>query len=378
VSAPAPTPADAIVMTGVGMVSALGPDATTALAAMRAGVARFAEWEGYLPDAMPPGGWEGDSDGLVTTAAPLPYVDEDGEDDGGGRDRALLRLALQDLVRGARLGRAAFAEAGLFVALPEATRPGWAGAADFVQRLFAGGQIPRPAFVEAVEAGHAGGLIALAKASAALAEGRVPRCVVAGVESALDAAFCAALDADGRLKHEASANGRVPGEEASAVLLEPLAGAAERGARVLAALGPVGTSRDVPREDGAPSDGAALTAAVRSACGTDGAPLRWVAADLNGERGRAREWGLVAVRLRDLLGEVPHLWHPADCRGDVGAASAVSLLAAGARAFGRGYAPADRCLIWSASDGGERAAVMLTAPRDVANQRSEEAAVRWA
>jgi len=372
---PAPTPPDAIVLTGVGMVSALGPDAATSLAAMRAGIARFAEWAGYLPDAMPPGGWESDAEDLVTTAAPLPYVDQNGEEgEDGGRDRALLRLALQDLVRSARLGRGEFAEAGLFLALPEAARPGWDGAGDFVGRLFAGGQVPRPAFVETVEAGHAGGLVALARASAALAEGRMARCVVAGVESALDADFCAALDADGRLKHEASPSGRVPGEEASAVLLETAAAAAERGARVLAAVGPVGTARETPRDDGAPSDGAALTEAVRSACGSDGAPLHWVAADLNGERGRAREWGLVAVRLRALLGEVPHLWHPADCRGDVGAASATSLLAAGARAFGRGYAPADRCLIWSASDGGERAAVLLTSPA----KRSEEAAVRWA
>lgn len=362
-------PADGIVVTGVGMVSALGPDAATGLAAMRAGVARLAEWQGYMSATAPPGGWDGEMAPLVTSAAPTPF----GEDD-GDRYAALLRPALQDLIRGAGLGRAAFAEAGLFLALPEAGRPGWSGAADFTARFFDGTRMPRPALLWTVEAGHAGGLMALRQALAALGEGRVPRAIVAGVDTGLEPAHCAALDAAGLLKHEASPNGRSPGEEASAVLLEPAAGAAERGARALAAVGAVGTARETPAEDGAPSDGSALTEAVRSACGADGAAFSWVACDLNGERARAREWGLVSVRLRTLLAEVPHLWHPADCRGDVGAATATSLLAAGARAFGRGYAPADRCLVWAASDTGERAAAVLGAPA----RQSEEEAVRWA
>lgn len=360
-------PENGAVVTGIGMVSALGPDAATGLAAMRAGVARFGAWDGYLPDATPAEGWEANPDGVACTAAPSPFAP-----DGGDRHGTLLRLALQDLVHGAGLARADFAEAGLFLALPEAGRPGWAGVEAFVAGFF-GGPIPRPARVWSVEGGNAGGLAALSRAAAAVAEGRVPRAIVAGVDTRLDPDHCAALDAAGLLKHEANPSGRIPGEEASAVLIEPAAAAEARGAPALAFLGPVGSARQEADGDGAPSDGSALTDAVRAASGS-GAPLDWVACDLNGERERAREWGLVVVRLRALLGEAAHLWHPADCRGDVGAASATSLVAAGARAFGRGYAPADRCLIWTASDGGERAAVLLTSPA----KRSEEAAVRWA
>jgi 3-oxoacyl-[acyl-carrier-protein] synthase-1 len=67
------------------------------------------------------------------------------------------------------------------------------------------------------------------------------------------------------------------------------------------------------------------------------------------------------VRLHDQLGGVKHLLHPADCLGDVGAATGGVLLGLAARAFERGYALASRALLFVASDDGARAALTIAA-----------------
>ena len=90
-----------------------------------------------------------------------------------------------------------------------------------------------------------------------------------------------------------------------------------------------------------------------------GEPFAWVACDLNGESERGREWGLCQVRLGARARELGALWHPADCWGEVGAATGALLAGLVCRAFERGYAPADRCVVWTGSDDGARTAVAL-------------------
>ena len=80
------------------------------------------------------------------------------------------------------------------------------------------------------------------------------------------------------------------------------------------------------------------------------------------------EWGLTVVRaLGDLRRpnggpDVDEVWHPADCIGDCGAASGTLDAVWAIEAMRKGSANSDRALVWGASDGRLRAAVILERP----------------
>ena len=91
---------------------------------------------------------------------------------------------------------------------------------------------------------------------------------------------------------------------------------------------------------------------------------RWdrVYCDLNGQSYRFAEWGLMRVRLSAELGDDLALVHPAECLGDVGAATGGVLVGCAVQALTRGYAGVPQVLLWTASDGGARASLCV---RDV-------------
>ena len=338
-----------ISLTGVGMSGAFGPGAESRPTATRA----------VAQSATQPGGRQ---------QLPEPI---------------LLRQALQDLIASRRLKRDEYLDAGLYLALPEPSRPGWYGTEAFLECWFRNGR-PKPAFLQTFAAGHVAGLLALRAALSALSSQQVPRAIVAGVDSQLHPACCAWLNEQGFLKLDANSAGRVPGQEASAVLLEPDSLVRSHNIRPLAVPGSVYVAQEAEFEKAQPSSGRALAEVVEQAL--DGMPTTgWVLCDLNGERLRAREWGLVTVRLRAAMSGIRQVWRPADTRGDLGAATATSLLAIGARALCRGYAPAESCLLWSASDHGQRAATFLTSHVTGHARRNtkrhgrggHDAAIRW-
>src|SRR6266567_2829976 len=81
--------------------------------------------------------------------------------------------------------------------------------------------------------------------------------------------------------------------------------------------------------------------------------------DMNGEPYRADEYGFAVSRLAKRFVNASDFVAPADCWGDVGAASGplfVSLLVAAGQ---RGYARATHNLVWTSSESGERCAAIL-------------------
>ena len=85
----------------------------------------------------------------------------------------------------------------------------------------------------------------------------------------------------------------------------------------------------------------------------------WVLCDLNGESYRNYEWALARTRAADCFTGDLDLVHPADCWGDIGAATGALLLAYAAEVYANGYTSADAALPWTASESGNRAAVVL-------------------
>ena len=176
--------------------------------------------------------------------------------------------------------------------------------------------------------------------------------------SRCEAATLGYLDQAGRLKTPQRARGLIPGE--AAVALVVAAGRAGPRAPVRSMECPIlgiGHSIEARRVvDETPCLGDGLTAALRMAMGRiewDAGAMGPTYCDLNGEDYRSNEWLLAACRTA-----VPDsLHHPADCIGDVGAASFLLLL--GLAAADRRREGAEHALVWASSDFGARGAVCI-------------------
>lgn len=337
-------------------MSPVGLNAAQSCASIRAGINRF-----------------GDCDDFVCEPAELDFDDPEpmvgarvrGLDGDDSRIPQLALLGLDDLIQSSGLSRTELSSSNVCVALPPPGRTGSADAGpepqvrEFLESA-AGSRIPN---VQIFATGHVAGLDALGAAVASLDSGEFRTAIVLAVDSFHDPETLEWLDAEGRLRSTRNRDGFIPGEACAALLLESAASAGIRGAGGRVRIDGYGTASEADTfASGQPSSGSGLSTAIQTAIqAAGGAPLGWSACDLNGERYRSYEWGLVRGRLHSLFSDPSVLWHPADCTGDVGAASGGVLAAMVSQAFRRGYAPSDRVLVWASADDGRRVALTLSA-----------------
>lgn len=107
--------------------------------------------------------------------------------------------------------------------------------------------------------------------------------------------------------------------------------------------------------------GEGLAAAFRGATKTLGGDVKLdqVLCDMNGERYRGNEYGFAVLRSPGLLKDAAKFEAPADCWGDVGAASGPLYASLVIEAEARGYSRGPLSLIWTSSAMGQRAAALL-------------------
>lgn len=248
----------------------------------------------------------------------------------------------------------------LFVALPEPGRPDDDGrfGIDFVEALQAQSKAKVDVARSAVtRAGHAGFAWALEAALATLGRPDAPPAVmVGGVDSYYHPEVVRWLDEACRLHSLEAEEGFIPGEGAGFALLVRDPGAL-CALRPLAAIDRVLTGREETVVTGEPNIARAMTAMMHTLGG--GSALRWVLTDLNGERHRAREWGLVA--LRGVLAEGAVEERFARAFGDVGAATGALLLAVACMFFRSGCAPASTGAVALHAEGPARGALRFEA-----------------
>ena len=84
--------------------------------------------------------------------------------------------------------------------------------------------------------------------------------------------------------------------------------------------------------------------------------------DMNGEPYRADEFGFATIRAGGLFRDPSAFTAPADCWGDVGAASGPLFLILAEAAIRKGYAPGPVLAAFTSSESGERCG-FLTRPR---------------
>ncbi|MCA9727307.1 MAG: hypothetical protein KC729_06455 [Candidatus Eisenbacteria bacterium] len=338
-----------LVATAFGAVSPIGGNVEQTCTSIRAGLNAFRENPFVVAlDADPE--W-GDQDPIVGSVVPgiAPLLH--------GNDR-LLQLAVPavlELVERANLGRRDVDQTALLVALPEkdAVTGGWS-LESLPQRIAERIGLVFP--VMESDTGRCAAMRLATRAAELIAGGKAARCLLLGVDSFMELDRLRHLDETWRISSPRTKDGFIPGEAAVAVLLEPAGG--KRPAAI--SLTAIGIGSEPNRFGGDKvSSGAGLQSAIKGAFSDPAQGPEWVLCDLNGESYRGFEWGLIQTRLGPTLAHFREVTHPADCTGDVGAATAPLLWAVAARAMQRGYAPGRRILVWTADDGPGRAAANL-------------------
>lgn len=363
-------PADAIVITGVGMCSSLG-NAALACAVARTGMSMSRE----LPDFL-----VRDEDGAEEAAFGDPVRGADGFQ-GMARLLCLAWPALEDLLEMSDIRALPPERTGLYLCLPDlASRRDEENSApepraqrrspgpSLCARLVQLGALALPKSEwNHLDEGQTGVVRAIAAASIKLRTGQWHRCLVGGVDSLLEPAALAWLLRTGRLKTPIKPDGLRPGEAGAFVLLERFDVARRRSAEILGVVAGAALTTDEPSaEHASHGQGAGLSEAVTRLLATaDDAMLpMWLISDHNGEHRRAEELGNAIARLSQRF---PRLvggprWFPAMSFGDTGAASAAVAIAMATRSFARGYAGGSSAMVVASSDGGDRAALRIDRP----------------
>jgi 3-oxoacyl-[acyl-carrier-protein] synthase I len=216
--------------------------------------------------------------------------------------------------------------------------------------------------VETCVNGHAAGVLAIQRGCQMLLRGGIDFCLVGGADSHLGPESLLQLEARKQL-HGACGNswGFIPGEAGGFCLLASQESVHRYAlTSLLEVLGVAVTREPNTVHSRATCTGAGLSQAVGEVLKSHStARVHRIFCDQNGEPYRANEFGFTLARYARHFDAPPDFWTPADCWGDVGAASAplfAMLLAASGE---RGYAAGEYGLILSSSETEERGAALL-------------------
>jgi 3-oxoacyl-[acyl-carrier-protein] synthase I len=158
-------------------------------------------------------------------------------------------------------------------------------------------------------------------------------------------------------------DGFIPGEGAAFLLLAGESAAAARGLTALARVSRVAMGFETGHlyaSEPYRGDGLAATFQQLFASGEVGGPVAEVYSSMNGESHWAKEWGVGYLRNRAAFQPEHGMHHPADCYGDVGAASGPLMVGLAALGIKAGYRRSSS-LVYGSSDFGARAAMVVSA-----------------
>jgi len=312
------------VMSCVSMISPVGYSAAATCAALRAGIAAFAELDYPDNNGVPLRG------ARIDAIAPAKR----------GRERmvALAQLAIEQIDPEA--AALPWSRMPIILCTREREVPGAR-----LNGILAGLRLPDGSVLTQrrtahIPTGQTSAFAALLQARKMLDDDNEPACLLLALDSLIDARTLAWLDGQIRLKTNAVTDGLIPGEAACLAVAsrEPLTPHFV----VVRGLGLGTETATAANEEPFRADG--LTAALKKALGDASTEMHDVAfrlSDVAGESYAFEELVLAQVRnMRKTRPEQP-VWHAADCIGDTGAAAGLIQFAWAEQAFHRGYAPGD-------------------------------------
>lgn len=334
---------------GAGAVTAAGLDSRQTIAAIRAGLSAFEETMLIEPF------------GELQIVARIPMHWRLRRTEG----EWLVNMAVRALNEALESGANPSEETAVLMTLPETFRehPGYTdiSQSNFLTATFAAGRHRFHSSSSAIDGGAAAGIGMLERVETLLSQTGVRQVLLGGVDSLLNNRDISRLAEANRLRNEENSQGLVPGEAAAFVRItrEP-----EAKARLMAAIHGAGLATEVDSAlSGRYSQGRALLNALRNAVngGKPSEPdIVFVVRNSNGERYDGWEQMIAHPRFYRTLRKTLPTAFPAMTVGDVGAASGALALMLAADSFTKGYAPGSVAMCEVASEGGLRAAAVVS------------------
>ncbi len=338
------------------MLTPLGSDSTTTMAAICAGISAYAASHRLNQHGNPM------TMGEVPPAA-LPELKSAPETKPElnmskikGRDQRMIRLAskaLTELLSELNIT----SHIPLFLATPESTRHySHKLTAHFVAQLAYQTNLPLSTTNSKLFAeGRAGGIHALQAATQYIQQGGA-FAVVGGVDSFHDALLLGLLDQDNRVLAQDISDGFAPSEAASFLLLVSEKHKSRfKNANSIINM-PATAQEPGHRYSDEPMMGEGLSHAFKAAAQTlPNNAIQTVYASFNGESFHTKEFGIAMTRNHAKMHDDVTVEHPGDCLGDIGAAFAPILCALAARNL-----KSKNSLIFCSSDNALRGAVCIT------------------
>jgi 3-oxoacyl-[acyl-carrier-protein] synthase I len=212
--------------------------------------------------------------------------------------------------------------------------------------------------------GHAAGIQCIEQAVASIQRGQSRLCLVGGVDSYLEADTLEWLDGQEQLHSESTIWGFCPGEAAGFCLLASPDMATSLDLPTPVEVLSVASASEANRiKTETVCIGEGLSEAFRNTLAELPAECRvsHTICDLNGEPYRGNEYGFAMLRSSGKFDDHADIQTPADCWGDVGAASGPLFVTLAAFAARKRYAPGPFTFVWASSEGGLRATALLRA-----------------
>ena len=332
-----------------GMACPVGFTASTACAAIRAGINR----RQFLPYT--------DNDGVPLIGSVLDRI----AFHTARRRRwlALAHYALRDLL-GERM-TAVLGRVPLVLAVSDTAAATPPGAEALRLELSAQLELSLPPRgFHVVVGGSTAGLQAMESARELMRLRRAGSCIVLAADSLIDARTLRDLSARRRLLTERNPDGFTPGEAAACLLLE---GALRDPAHTQGTIVGLGSAREPATLDNdVPLRAEGLTRAAAAALAEAGLALHDIdfrVSDATGESFGFKEQALLPARLLRQRKPVLPLWLTSAELGHVGAAAGLCGVVMALAAAARNRAPGPMSLVLSSGDDGTRAAAVVAAPR---------------
>jgi 3-oxoacyl-[acyl-carrier-protein] synthase-1 len=248
----------------------------------------------------------------------------------------------------------------LWLCVAEKSRPGRAEGLDDQLFLDIGQQLDArfSAGSAIVAQGRASVGTALYQARELVYQQNVPRVLIAATDSLLTWPTLSVYEQSERLLTSRNSNGFIPGEAAGAILVSRPTGESQL---CCTGIGFGAEPATVSSEEPLRADG--LVQAIQAALSEAGCGLHELdfrITDLSGEQYYFKEAALALGRVMRQRKAEFDIWHAAECTGETGAAAGLVALAVAVAACRKAYAPGPNILFHASNDGGERTAGVLT------------------
>lgn len=327
---------------GTGLVTSVGLDAASTCAALRAKLTNPSDTQ-FIDSA---GRW------IVGHQVHLPRGHR-------GLDKLASMAAMAITQALDPRPKETWAKLPVLLCVAEGTRPGRIAGLD--DRLFASiqdllGTRFSPASA-VVPQGRVGVAVALARARALVQQQAAREVLVVAADSLLQGESLIHYERVRRLLTESNTDGFMPGEGAGALLV-----GVPDGPHRLHCTGLGFASEAAHVDSGEPLRAEGLTRAVRQAIDEAGVAMHEMdfrITDVSGEQYYFKEASLALSRSMRVLKEDFELWHPAECIGETGAVSGISVIALAEAACRKSYARGPAVLAHWSNDNGLRAAATL-------------------